>query len=495
MKEKKIGLYIGANSVGAVMVQGKNIISLGRFELSSLEGIKSGALDEDVRWEALINKTLRELGSDVKDIYISVADKDFIFRLLEMPMMKKKEIESSLVYEVEKYIPFKMKELVWDYECVSFPKEKKINLSFVGIKENNFRRIEAILSRLELRTIMLEPGCISLVRVVKSIKKFSCFNNFAILDFNQAEACLTFFQRDLPVFNRYFVVSSEENTFKLDNFIEAVNFSFQYFKREFKNYELEKFIIIEDSSLEGLVPSLKEVLQIDIETISPQELTGDNNARIENVKALGAVSIENCFYKFKPDLRKTEERAFSSKRTISASKLKIGLLGSLVGIGVGISVLFSIILGHEMPRKRFILKEKEKNMIIPAALEGLSLQERIIKVNREEKKINSLRKISASFDRLFPFFKELVSDKVLPRRVWFNKLIIDRRDYKYMATLSGYIFRNDDYQERLGVDEFISNLKKNEKIKLIFTNVNLESSSREKIEDFEVTYFSVKLEE
>ncbi len=494
MREKKVGLYLGVNSVGAVMAQGRDLISLGRFEFSSLEATKGGVLDEDVRWEALINKTLRELGSDIKDIYISVADKDFIFRLLEMPIMKKKEVESSLVYEVEKYIPFKMKELVWDYEYVSFSKEKKINLSFVGIKENNFQRIKSILSRLELNAVVLEPSCISLVRVVKALKKFSPLKNFAILDFSQSEAYLTFFQRDLPVFNRYLVVSKKEGTFDLDSFIEAVNFSFQYFKREFKNYELEKFIIAGDSGLEELAPLLKEGLQVEIETISSCDLIARDNARIENVKALGVVGAESFSYKFKPELRSTEERISPSQGVPSESRLKVGLLGTLAGIGLVVSVFFSVMLGYKIPEKRAILKQREKAIVIPAALEGLSSQERMERVNLEEERINSLRKVVASFNRLSPFFKELASDKILPRRLWLNKLGVYQKNYKYTAVLSGYIFCNDDYQERLGVDEFISNLKKNKVVRPVFSRIELESSSRKKIEDFEVTYFAITLE-
>jgi len=259
-KGKKVGLYLGVNSIGAAVIQGKDILSLEKFEFSSLDDVGSETANEDIRWEALINKTLREVDNHAKEIYISLADKDFIFRPLEMPSMRKKDIESSLIYEVEKYIPFKIEELVWDYDYVNFPKEKKIGLSFIGIKEENFERIKSILFRLELKAVTIEPSCISLVRAVKSIKKFSQFNNFAILDFTQSEASFTFFQQDLPVFNRYFVVPKKEDDIDLDNFIETVNFSFQYFKREFKNYKLDKFIVIGDSNVDKLVSSLKEGL-------------------------------------------------------------------------------------------------------------------------------------------------------------------------------------------------------------------------------------------
>ena len=495
MKEKKVGLYVGVNSVGAVMIQGKDITSLGRFEFSSLEETKDEVLNEDIRWEALINKTLREIGSNAKDIYVSVADRDFIFRPLEMPMMKKKEIRSSLVYEVEKYIPFKMEELVWDYDYVGFSKEKKINLSFVGIKEDNFKRVESILSRLELNAVSLEPSCMSLVRVIKSLKEFSQIKNFAILDFSRSEVYLTFFQHTLPVFNRYLVVPKKENTLDLENFIEAVNFSFQYFKREFKAYRLEKFIIIGDSDLKNLSSLLKEGLQVEIVTIPSSDLVAGDNVRIENVKALGVLGVSHSSYKFKPKLRKNQEHVPSSKKPLKNVALNGGLLGMLVGIGLIISVFLSFMLRGEILEKKNVLKKKEENVFVPAALTNLSWPEMVEIVNLEEKKSNSLKRVLTSFIRLSSFFKELAAQEMIPHGLWIGGLNIYQKKDRYIVALPGYIFRNDDYEEGLGVDEFISNLKKSKVVKSIFSRVELDFSSKEKVRGFEVTHFSITLKE
>ena len=494
-KEKKVGLYLGTSSVGAAVIQGTDILSLGRFEFSSLEESGSEIKNEDIRWEALINKTLREVGSDVKDIHVSLADRDFIFRPLEMPSMKKKEIESSLVYEIEKYIPFKMEELVWDYAYANFPKEKKVGLSFIGIKESNFDRIKSILSRLELKPATIEPSCVSLARVVKSGKKFGQFKNFAILDFTQAEAYLTFFQQNLPVFNRYLVVPKKEEALDLDNFIEAVNFSFQYFKREFKNYKLEKFIIVGDSNVDSLVSPLKEGLQVDIEAVSSYDLTNRNNAQVENVKAVGVVGLGRSSYKFKPYLRKTEERSLPSERPLTTVSLRIGLLSSLIVMGLVGTIFLSLISENELTEKKFDLKNKEESITIPAALSALSWQERAMTVNKESEKIRSLKTLLASFSRFSSFFEKIATEEILPRRLWLIGLDINRYQGGYRGVLNGYIFSGNDYEERLGVDEFISNLRKDKIVRSTFSKIDLDSSSRYEVDGFEVTSFSVILEE
>ncbi len=494
-KDTKVGLYLGINSVGVTVLQGKDILSLGRFEFSSLEETGSESKNEDVRWEALINKTLREANSDDSDIYVSLADRDFIFRPLEMPTMKKKEIESSLAYEMEKYIPFKMEELVWDYSYVNFPRERKISLSFVGIKEGNFQRIKSILSRLELKAVTIEPSCISLARVVKSLKKFAQSKNFVILDFNQAEASLTFFQQDLPVFNRYLIVPRKEGVLDLNSFIEVVNFSFQYFKREFKNYELDRFIIVGDSNVASLVSPLKEGLQIEVEPVSSYDLTNRNNAQVENVKAFGVAGREHLPHKFKPYLIKTEERLAPLRGPRASVALRIKTLSLLTGIGLTATVFLSLILGNEIVGKTSALKRKEERLIVPAVLDVLSWSERAEKLSVEEEKLNTIKKVLTTFPHFSPLFERIATEDILPRRLWLSGLNIAGKKGKFKAVITGYIFRNDDYKERLGVDEFISNLKNDKAIKTIFSRVELQSSDRKRIESFEVTQFSITLEE
>ncbi|MBU2265428.1 MAG: hypothetical protein KJ977_00120, partial [Candidatus Omnitrophica bacterium] len=241
---KTVGLYLGVSSLGVAVVSGREVMTLSNFNISELGEAKAEIVDKDVRLEALINKALRDANADGADICLSLADRDFIFRSLEMPLMRKAEIESSLAYEVEKYIPFKIGELEWAYETTRFPKDKKMSVSFIGIREGNLQRVREILNRLGARAVSIEPSSLSLVRALKSLKKFSKLRDFALLDLTEAESHLTFFQNDLPVFNRYLTIPKKEDVFDTVKFSESVDFSYQYFKREFRSYKIDKFVVV-----------------------------------------------------------------------------------------------------------------------------------------------------------------------------------------------------------------------------------------------------------
>lgn len=493
MAEKRVGLYLSGDAVGAVVNQGQNILSLAKFGVSSLDEAGSGSLNEDIRWEALINKALREIGADTKKIYVSLSDRDFIFRPLELPLMRKKEIESSLIYEIEKYIPFKIDELEWDYGYSRLSKEKKVNVSFIGIRDKSLKRVVDILERLELKPMTIEPSSISLARTLKLSKAYSKLKNYALLDFGPNEAYLTFFQNDLPVFNRYLTVSKEGAAFDSEEFIESVNFSFQYFKREFKAYDLEKFIVISDSDTENLISPLHEGLQVEIETVSSYDLTSRNNAEVECVKALGVARTGASQYKFKPNLRKSEERLKSKKVLAEGAPLRTGLLALVIAGCIGITVFINIILGNQLSEKRSNIKSEERRILVPDILKPLPWKERVEKVEEAEERLSKLKKVSRELTQFSPFFELLSERNILPSGLWLSEFNTYERMDAYEAKISGYVFRNDDYEEYAALDELIFNLRKSDAVSGIFKIIELESSTREKIGAFGVTKFTLRL--
>lgn len=492
---KTVGLYLGVNSIGVAVVAGRSILSLNQFDLSATDDSKGDVANEDVRLEALINKALRESGAEEDSIYLSMADRDFIFRSLEMPVMRQTEIESSLVYEVEKYVPFKMTELEWTYASMRVPKDKKMNISFVGIRDSNLLRIRQVLERLGLRAKFIEPSSLSLIRALKTLKRFSKLKDFALLDLTEKESHLTFFQNNLPAFNRYLTIPKKEDLFDAAKFSESVDFSFQYFKREFRSYRIDKFIVATDIENKELTSSLEDGLQAQVETVSSFGITNRNNASIESVKAFGAATSDQYPLVFKTGFKKTEisQEGEIAEIVVEAPPLRVGLMGALLGLALGIALFTSIIMGNEVSVKEVDVKKAKEAVIIPEPLAPLAWGEYQTAVKELEVKIKTLQKAAKSFNNLSEAFKSLSSRRVLPEGLWLENLKINRRGEGYSATMAGYIFRDDDYQERQGLDDFMARLKTEYALQTLFSKVELDSSSRQQKKDFEVTYFSINL--
>ncbi|MFA5271896.1 MAG: pilus assembly protein PilM [Candidatus Omnitrophota bacterium] len=489
MAKKRVGIYLGLNSVGAVAVEGKKILAVSKYDLASVEEeARVENLSEEIRWQALINKILREIGSEEKDIYVSLADKDFIFRSLEMPMMNKKNIGPSLVYEIEKYIPFKISELMWDYSYIAYPKEKKLNISFVGIKENNIYKVQEMFAHLNLNPLVIEPSSLSLIKTLQTAKKFSQTKNFAILDISPSEVYLTFFYQNLPVFNQYLAIPKKGDSFDIDKFVESVRFAFQYFKREFRYYELEKFIAISSSNEGSMASALQEELQINIDTISPYDVVSMPNIESETLKAYGAANVESP-YKFRPLLKKTEE--YVEEPLVSGDEpLRWWLFAALAGVGLAVMVAISVFFGNEISVLEYKLEQADKAIERPVSLKGLAWSNIEEMLQKKEdrlarlKNLSNVSPVSLSLDRLAT---------LRPNGLWFESVDLDYRDKNYSLSLVGYVFLGNASDESASIDEFVSNIKNDDIMKANFSNVGIVSLERRSLGEYSVTYFLLRL--
>jgi len=491
-KEKQVGLYLGDTVVGAAIVEGDNVLEVARFELSGSEEAEGGALGEGLEWEALINKTLREVGANTGKAYVALADRDFIFRPLEMPLMNRSEIESSLLYEIEKYIPFKIDKLAWDYGYISSYKNKKTNLIFLGIKDNYIQKIKETLSRLQINEVVIEPSCLSLVRIVKSLKRFSKINDFSLLDLSKTEANLTFFQKNLPVFNRYLNIPKTDEIVDVEKFIEAVNISFQYFRSEFKAQELGKLIIVGDNQNNELTVSLENNLGTAIETVSLEELSGGVESGIEGVKAIGAAGREWHAYDFKPKLKGTKEFIEKSENPVFSS-LKVVPLSFFAGVLVLILAVIFFSLNGKISVEKNKLKKNEKNIVIPTNLKNLSWLERKKAIEHRQKESLALRDNIGVRAGVSPFFEAISRTSILTQGLWLDSVEVGKLTGTRLAVVKGSIFRGDEYAERMGVDKFIANLRNSKETLSVFQKIGLESSERKNADGFFITQFVIRL--
>jgi len=493
MGKIKVGLYLGVDSLGGVAISNGKVISSSRYALSSLEEeAHVENLSDEVKWEALINKCMREMNVDTKDIYLSMADRDFIFRFFEMPLMKRHEIQSSVTYEIEKYIPFKLEELRWDYSIIKFPKEKKMDVSFLGLKEDVYQNIQGLFTRLGFNPVLFEPSAVSLARTLKTLKKFAKAKNFALLDLTGGEGYLTFFHHDLPVFNRYFSIPAiKDEAPKLEELVNPIRLSFQYFRREFSFYKLEQLNIMSNTADEQLVNMLKEELQTDVQICCPDDFMASGNG-LENLKAMGVADAEGSAYKFKPFLSPTAERIERSKVEVPLNR---AMLMSIAALGIVVYAAFFFLTEQYLGKKNNELALKRQELMTPAGLkvgwDGVDVE--VASRRADIAKINIIKK---NYEPIGPFMEKLMradSDPLVPDGLWLESLSAQQSDGKWSGAFSGKIFFDDARKERETLDVFVYRLGRDAVVRKIFSSIELVSSTRVKAQEFDVTSFDMTL--
>ncbi|MBD3246602.1 MAG: hypothetical protein GF333_06270 [Candidatus Omnitrophica bacterium] len=494
MARKNLGIYLGVNSIGAVLAEAKRALAAAKFDLSSLEeDAQVETLSEDVKWEALINKTLRQIHSDEKDVSVALGDRDFIFRSFEMPMMNKNELSASLMYEIEKHIPFKVTELIWDYSYARLAKEKKLMVCFIGIKQENYRKVQTIFSHLDLTPTIIEPACIALVRTLKSVKKYSGLKNFAVLDLTRHESYLTFFYNELPVFNRYLAVE-QEGEFDTGKYTESVRLSFQYFLREFRAYSINKLVVVTDTPREDIIAALKEDLQLDISAVLATEID-DRVNEVEGAKALGTAGRETFPYKFSPELQETKEEEVKIQQSMEPTRVGINYLaiGIVLGVGILASVLVAVLFSNVIFDQKLKLNKMEAALNLPEEFRGLSWEDRAQRLQSRRNEVTVLRRLQDKFKRTSSFFNNLPD--VLPDGIWLNEIRLTKRENGYQGSVSGFSFLGDSLKERVSIDEFVRELREHNSRFGLFGSVEMVSSTRNAQNEYEVTSFEIRMEE
>jgi len=274
-----------------------------------------------------------------------------------------------------------------------------------------------------------------------------------------------------------------------------VDFSFQYFKREFRSYKIDKFILVSDIESKELVKNLGEGLQIGIESVSPSDLTRRNNASVESVKAFGAAISDSYPAVFKPSFQKAKEvREAEVVETVTeASPLRLGVMAIIVGIGLTAALFVSVFMGNEISLKEVALKKKKDAVIVPAGLKDLPWSQHKKAVEDLKSELEKLKGALNSFTNLSKVIEAFSNRNVLPDVLWLESLQISRQDKGYSAKVNGYIFRDDDYKERLTLDDFVTRLKNESSLQALFSTVEIEFSRRQQQREFMVTYFSINL--
>ncbi|MCD6584016.1 MAG: hypothetical protein J7K71_04970 [Candidatus Omnitrophica bacterium] len=493
----RIGLYLAPNSIYVSTLKKGAPPSFKSYPLEGKDIFK------EATFEILINKIARELNINKDDeIYLALEDRYFFFRSFVVPSMGRKGIESSITFEIDKYIPFKIEELTWNYGYKKIPQKKKGIVSFIGIKRTLFGGLSQPFSKLELTLSAIEPSCLALLRLIANrcpIRK----KWFAVLDLSSHACYLTLFFENLPLFNRTIfsfrgeivygdnVVAPGEPAF-IDKLTEEIRFSLHYFEREYRPYSVEKLmVIVDNSNKDKLLSSLREKLSIEVEFYSPQEILNMPVGDVNTLKAYSALTFSQLSKGFLPLLEDSSTCFLGGAKAFSYP-INLFLLGVLIILGV----LFSLILNTSLKRKIEFLERKvsqvESVFPLEERLKSESpqtlrkvLKEKEAKINAIKEKINAFVDVGPVLERL-GFF--------LPRGVWLEEVnLIHSKGGSLEAKISGYIWLGSPAKEINALDKLILNIREDEVLKRFLPHLDLVGKEAKVLRGVRVTHFRIRL--
>jgi type IV pilus assembly protein PilM len=168
------GLDISTTSIKVVRARmlkdGFELLAFGEVE-APVSVFSNNPADEEVV-ATVLKRLLDDSKITVKDVYMSLPESQVYTRVLNLPLLSDKELESAVKFEAEQYIPVPLEEVYLEYQILFKPPVEVANarmeVLLVAAKKKFVEKLVKIAQIAELTPIVIEPALISTLRVLKS---------------------------------------------------------------------------------------------------------------------------------------------------------------------------------------------------------------------------------------------------------------------------------------------------------------------------------------
>lgn len=511
-----LGIYFGPKRISISESKGRKFINHTYIPHSTVS-IGEGGLEEKVPVEskileiiALFKDELRRNKIKAEEAVISLSGKDLIMRSFEIPVLPRDELESAINFEVKKYIPFKLEELIYSFQ-VEYDKSRHTNfVLFVGIKKELLSRYLAILNQLEIKVKSLEYSTFSILRFLKSINSLQSDKGiigvFAMDISEKDEANFVVLENGFPLFSRDISLAEEKEraakTEELDSYAQVeklkteIRVSLDYYRRKFPTKNIKKIFLLSNpeyrANLEAFMGECGTPAQfVDID----RSMDSSIYYSLSLIKAFGASLFKTISSKLKLDLLAAREKQVKEKvvklETVSLIKgftldYRIVLLGLLICTATYLFGIYRV-----QPFRKELNRIVAIRMQVSAVNPGASYEE-LGAINAEYKrKLNNLRDL---INKQF-FFTQILNviSEEIPKDLWLTGFSYSKtEEWKAELSLDGMVYNDGDSDKEIETaNRFLSNLKKNPAFKKYFKEISITGLSRVQVEKLNVTRFSI----
>ena len=174
-KQKKdlIGVDIGSSSVKLVQLReakgGYQLVTLG-LGLLPPEAIVDNAIMDSQAIIEVVQNLVESLKVKTKNVATSVSGHSVIIRKIQLPIMTEEEMESSIQWEAEQYIPFEISEVNLDFQILGAdPNDaSQMDVILVAAKKDFVSDYVSLFKECGFNPVVLDIDCFSVQNVFES---------------------------------------------------------------------------------------------------------------------------------------------------------------------------------------------------------------------------------------------------------------------------------------------------------------------------------------
>lgn len=212
-----------------------------------LKNLTQTEIGSDLR--AAVAKTVQNAGLKGRRAVLTLSGHDAIVRCFEMPTIPTREIANAVRFEAQKYIPFDVKDLYFDYETYSNLKKRKLMVVFTAAKKDLIDGWIKALSAAGVEVAAVEPDLMALLRLANQQRKKNTGEMQAFISARADRSLdVVVAKGNKPFMARYGVVASssvqESSQFgrNFESFAKEIALSFNYFSKNFREEEIRGIV-------------------------------------------------------------------------------------------------------------------------------------------------------------------------------------------------------------------------------------------------------------
>jgi type IV pilus assembly protein PilM len=165
-RKNALGLDIGSSSVKLVQLkESKKGIQLATFAMAPLpsEAIVDGALMNATAVVETIQSMLAAQKLKNKEVAVSISGHSVIIKKISLPAMTQEELDDSIKWEAEQYIPFDVNDVYLDYQILqSRPEQGQMDVLLVAAKKEIVDEYSAIVKEAGLDPVVVDVDCFTI---------------------------------------------------------------------------------------------------------------------------------------------------------------------------------------------------------------------------------------------------------------------------------------------------------------------------------------------
>src|SRR3989344_3879648 len=172
MSKILLGIDVGSQTIKAVQISHEKnkfkLLSAGFIPTPKIEADLAGRSDEQI-----ISNAVKQLVHDMKiatsDVSISLPSYKVVTQVIETPLMTDRELESSINWEAEQYIPLPLSKVKLDYAVIAKNETtQKMKILLVAAPISLIEKYMRIMQLSGLNTVAVETEILAAVRAINN---------------------------------------------------------------------------------------------------------------------------------------------------------------------------------------------------------------------------------------------------------------------------------------------------------------------------------------